>query len=130
MKTLGRYAHSATRYAGLVRWWDRWRGEEVVFGKPQWFTKKRPGWGLVPARLPGWIYAAVWLLVMVVPFVLLAMRHRAPEAAIWLIGSIGMLTWDVRKLRRRLDLNTHPVRRETWVQRRSVPNETAPFIKE
>jgi hypothetical protein len=90
-------------WARLGRWWNQWPSEEVVFGKPEWFTRTRTRWGIRPIGLPGWAYAAVWSAVITIPFLLLVLRDRPPEAIIWLIGSMGTLTWDVRKLARALD---------------------------
>jgi len=73
-------------------------GDDVMFGKPEWFREKSTGWGVSPVSWQGWVYAFTWLAVIVAPFLgLLAMRG-GPEAALWLIGSIGFVAWDVRKI--------------------------------
>jgi hypothetical protein len=81
----------------------QWQAEELLLGRPEWFARKQRGWGIAPVTWQGWGYAVTWSLVIGVPFlVLLLARHRAPEAAIWLVGSLGMMVWDVRKLAGRL----------------------------
>ena len=48
----------------------------------------------------GWVYAAVWALVIALPFVMLVERHQGLEAIIWLAAAISLLTWDVREILR------------------------------
>ena len=98
-RTCSRWSAQQVR---LAQWKNQWQAEPLLFGQPAWFTTKKRGWGITPARWQGWAYAAVWTLVIAVPFLLLLGRHRAPEAAIWLGGSGGMLAWDVHKLARAL----------------------------
>jgi len=88
--------------ARLTQLRNQWQAEELLFGKPEWFAKKKRSWGISPTQWQGWVYAAVWTLVIALPFLMLLGRHRAPEAAVWLAGSLGMLVWDVRKLARTL----------------------------
>ena len=94
--------------ARLAELRNQWQAEELLFGKPEWFAKKNRNWGITPTQWQGWVYAAVWTLVIALPFLTLLGRHRAPEAAIWLAGSIGLLAGDVRKLARTL------ARRQQW----------------
>ena len=71
-----------------------------MFGKPQWFRAKRIGWGLVPIRWQGWIYAACWVAGIALPFMLLLARHQPLEAAAWLALAISTLTYDVWQIMR------------------------------
>ena len=71
-----------------------------MFGKPEWFRPKKLGWGLVPVRREGWVYAVVWALVIALPFVWLVERHQGLEAIIWLAAMISLLCWDVRVILR------------------------------
>jgi len=66
-----------------------------MFGKPEWFRPKRFGWGLTPITWQGWVYTAIWSLVMIVPFLLLLLRSQSPEAMLWLTATIALLLWDV-----------------------------------
>ncbi len=102
MKTARSCSRWPEQRARLALLKNQWQAEELLFGNPQWFAPKKRGWGVSPARWQGWAYAAVWTLVIALPFVMLLGRHRAPEATIWLAGSIGMMVWDVRKLARSL----------------------------
>ena len=70
---------------------------EPMFGKPQWFKRKKIGWGLTPVSWQGWLYTAVWSAVLLLPMLALVVRNQAPEAVIWLICSSVALVWDVRQ---------------------------------
>ena len=78
-------------------------GSDAMFGKPDWFRKKRFGWGLSPKTWQGWIYALVWCVVLVGPFHLLLWSRGIVEAMIWLSAAIGALTWDVRLIIKEMD---------------------------
>jgi hypothetical protein len=67
-----------------------------MFGKPEWFREKSLGWGLVPVRWQGWVYALAWSGVIAAPFLALLTTRREVEAMIWLAASLGALLWDVR----------------------------------
>ena len=67
-----------------------------MFGKPEWFRKKKIGWGLTPITWQGWVYALTWAAVLTLPFTLLVMRHQAVEAMVWLAAASGLLIYDVR----------------------------------
>ena len=71
-----------------------------MFGKPEWFVPKSMGWGLRPVTKEGWIYAGVWLGVLIAPFLLLLGIEKWPEAFIWLAFSIAVLIADVKIIRR------------------------------
>ena len=45
-----------------------------MFGKKEWFRPKTFGWGLRPVCWQGWVYAGVWTLVLIVPFIGLLTR--------------------------------------------------------
>jgi hypothetical protein len=66
-----------------------------MFGRPEWFRPKTFGWGLTPVTWQGWIYTGVWTALMVLPFVLLLLRHQPVEASAWLGLTIGALLYDV-----------------------------------
>jgi hypothetical protein len=72
----------------------------MMFGKPHWFRPKRFGWGLVPIAWQGWLYTTGWSAAMVLPFLLLVVRHQALEAMAWLGLSLGALTFDVWQILR------------------------------
>ncbi len=73
-------------------------GDDVMFGKPEWFREKTVGWGLTPITWQGWAYALIWMAVIVAPFLGLLALRGGPEAALWLIGSLAFVVWDVRKI--------------------------------
>src|SRR5438045_456492 len=75
-------------------------GSKVMFGKPQWFRAKSIGWGLVPIRWQGWIYAACWAAGIALPFMLLLTRHQPLEATAWLGLAISGLLYDVWQILR------------------------------
>lgn len=81
----------------IVAQWNKGNG---MFGQPDWFKAKTIGWGLVPTRWQGWVYAAVWTTAIAVPFILLLSRHLVPEAMVWMGASVGALVWDVRQILR------------------------------
>lgn len=85
----------------LRDWRRRWQTEDATFGKPEWF-RILPTGRIIPAGWPAWLYGAVWSLVIAIPFSTLVLRHRLPEAMIWLAASIVMVTWDVRQISRAL----------------------------
>ena len=74
-----------------------------MFGKPEWFRKKRFGWGLHPVTRQGWIYAAIWGGVISLPVVMLVSRQQTPEALIWFALSTGALIWDSRHIMKQMD---------------------------
>jgi len=69
-----------------------------VFGKPHWFKVKTFGWGLVPIRWQGWLYAAGWAAAIALPFMLLISRRQPVEAMAWLGLAVGWLVYDVRQI--------------------------------
>ncbi len=71
-----------------------------MFGKPHWFRAKKIGWGLVPIRWQGWIYAVSWAAGIALPFMLLVARHQPLEAAAWLALAVSALTYDVWQILR------------------------------
>ena len=74
-----------------------------MFGKPEWFRPKRIGWGLVPICWRGWLYTALWMLVMILPFLILLGRGQVPEAVLWLAGTMTVLVWDIRTVLRAMN---------------------------
>jgi hypothetical protein len=71
-----------------------------MFGKAEWFRPKATGFGLHPVTWRGWLYALAWGAVIGTPFIGLMARHQGPEAVVWLLAALGMLSWDVRGIRR------------------------------
>ncbi len=71
-----------------------------MFGKPEWFRMKKIGWGLVPATWQGWAYTALWASAIFLPCIGMLLWGLPFESVIWLVASVGLLTWDVRTLRR------------------------------
>ncbi|MDA1052215.1 MAG: hypothetical protein O3C40_17295 [Planctomycetota bacterium] len=69
-----------------------------MFGKPDWFKKKRLGWGITPICWQGWSYSAIWVGVLVLPFLLLIGEHLVLESLVWLGAAMGALVWDVRQI--------------------------------
>jgi len=69
-----------------------------MFGKPDWFKKKRLGWGIIPICRQGWSYTALWVGVLVLPFLLLIGEHLVVESLVWLTAAMGALVWDVRQI--------------------------------
>lgn len=69
-----------------------------MFGKPAWFKKKRLGMGIKPVSWQGWSYAAGWVAVLILPFLLLAGERLVVESLVWLTASAGALVWDVRQV--------------------------------
>ena len=69
-----------------------------MFGKPDWFKKKRFGWGITPIRWQGWVYTATWIGVLIIPFLLLIGQHLMVESLLWLIAAMGTFVWDVRQI--------------------------------
>ena len=82
-----------------------------MFGKPAWFRAKKNGWGLVPVRFQGWVYAALWCVVIAAPFLLLTERHQAFEAMVWLAFGLGALAYDVRQILRDMHAGTETAAR-------------------
>lgn len=70
-----------------------------MFGKSKWFKLPARGWGLRPIVWQGWLYAVVWGAILALPFAVLAIAGRVPEAAIWALIASGVLVWDVRQHR-------------------------------
>lgn len=67
-----------------------------MFGKPEWFKQKQIGWGLTPVSWQGWIYSAVWLSVISLPFLILMRQGLLFESLIWLGASLVAVVVDVR----------------------------------
>ena len=78
------------------------RDGSTMFGKPEWFRVKTVGWGLSPIRWQGWAYTAAWAAVIAIPFLALLTQIRLLESVVWVAFGIGMLVWDVRKIRQSL----------------------------
>lgn len=66
-----------------------------MFGKPEWFKQERIGWGLTPICWQGWLYAAIWLAVVSVPFFVLILNWLVVESLIWLAASLVAARLDV-----------------------------------
>jgi len=72
-----------------------------MFGKAEWFRKKRCGCGIVPITWHGWVYSAIWSGVILLPFLaFLFVSRKVPESLLWGAGSITMLLFDVRTILR------------------------------
>ena len=77
-----------------------------MFGKPEWFVPKKFGWGLTPVTKEGWIYAGVWLGVLLLPFLVLLFYfgetglERGIKAFVWLGAMIAFLIFDVKLILR------------------------------
>ncbi len=69
-----------------------------MFGKPEWFQKKRMGKGITPICRQGWTYTALWVGVLTLPFVLLVGERLVVESLVWLAASMGAFAWDVRQI--------------------------------
>jgi hypothetical protein len=78
-----------------------------MFGKPEWFREKTWGWGLTPITWQGWVYTAIWVTVMVIPYLYLLRWERWPEAHIWLTAWVIALVWDVKQI---IDAKRRPER--------------------
>jgi hypothetical protein len=77
-----------------------------MFGKPEWFAKKKLGWGLKPKRWQGWVYTVVWAFVIIGPSLFLAARSQLIEAGVWISVSIGGLIWDAWGILRQMNHRT------------------------
>ena len=71
-----------------------------MFGKPEWFRDKKVGWGLVPIRWQGWVYTALWCLILAGPFLLLIARENIVGGLVWVAAMLLALVWDVRQIKR------------------------------
>ncbi|MBM4091507.1 MAG: hypothetical protein FJ276_19085 [Planctomycetes bacterium] len=74
-----------------------------MFGKPAWFRKKPSSRGLSPVSWQGWVYMAVWMAVIAIPFVALLTHHLVIESLVWVAAAAGALVFDVRLVLRGLD---------------------------
>lgn len=74
-----------------------------MFGKPEWFRKKKTGWGLIPVATQGWAWAGGWLAAIVLPFWALVAADKTPEAGLWMAALIGLCVWEVRRIIKALD---------------------------
>ncbi len=71
-----------------------------MFGKPEWFRDKRFGWGLVPRAWQGWVYTAVWGVLLAGPFAALMLQAKPLNAGIWLTAMCTALVVDVWQIKR------------------------------
>jgi hypothetical protein len=63
-----------------------------MIGKPQWFKYRIFGWGLAPKTWQGWLYGAIWFIVIVASSILTTGSASQP----WVVGVlIGILILDV-----------------------------------
>jgi hypothetical protein len=83
---------------GAKACWQELKEGPAMFGKPEWFTQKKLGWGLHPTSWQGWAYTAAWGGVIAAPFVGMMAFGKWPEAAVWLVASAGALVWDVKSI--------------------------------
>ena len=74
-----------------------------MFGNPGWFRKKTVGWGLRPVSWKGWMYAAIWVGVICIPFIGLLACHLLFESLVWAVVMMVALLWDVHHIRRGMD---------------------------
>ena len=70
------------------------------FGKPEWFRKRKAGFGVIPTTWQGFAYGVVALAVVTLPFIGFWMNSRVPEAFVWAAAAAGMIAWDVRGIQR------------------------------
>ncbi|WP_254513272.1 hypothetical protein [Anatilimnocola floriformis] len=73
-----------------------------MFGDPNWFRPKTVGWGLKPITWQGWGYAATWIGVITVPFLLMLSWHMPTQSLVWLAVMSGGLFYDVRDIRKQI----------------------------
>ena len=79
-----------------------------MFGKPEWFTRKKFGWGLVPVTKEGWMYAGGWATVLVGGVLILllfggedvSVLETSIKIFVWLGVMIGVLVVDVKMILR------------------------------
>jgi hypothetical protein len=76
-----------------------------MFGKPEWFKLSSCCQGVSPVKLQGWLHMAAWTALMILPTFGLALAGKArPEAMIWLAASIVAFLWEMRSIRRQLQI--------------------------
>ncbi len=73
-----------------------------MFGKPEWFRKKKIGWGLRPISWKGWLYSLIWVLVICVPFLALVANHLLLESLVWAVVMMITLLWDVQQVMKQM----------------------------
>ena len=66
-----------------------------MFGKPEWFAKKKLGWGLRPKSWQGWVYTLIWAAVIIAPSMYFQSQSQFIESGIWTFAGILGLSWDV-----------------------------------
>jgi hypothetical protein len=66
-----------------------------MFGKPEWFKQTQVAWGLTPNAWQGWLYAAIWLLVVSIPTIVLFLNSLTVESVIWMAASLVAVTLDL-----------------------------------
>ncbi|NLX54511.1 MAG: hypothetical protein GXY58_05315 [Planctomycetaceae bacterium] len=97
-----------------------------MFGNPAWFQKKTVGWGLCPVSWKGWLYAAVWVGVICLPFIALLACQLVIESLVWVVAMMGALVWDVHQVRR--DLNRGETLRAGTERVRVIGDDTEPDL--
>jgi hypothetical protein len=76
-----------------------------MFGKPEWFKLSTCCQGVSPVSFRGWLHVAAWGALIVLPTVGLALAGKSrPEALIWLAASIVGFLWEMRGIRRQLQI--------------------------
>ena len=73
-----------------------------MFGDHTWFRPKTTGWGLTPTVWQGWAYAAAWIGVITLPFLLMLGLEMPIQSLVWLGVMTGGLVYDVRDIRRQI----------------------------
>ena len=71
-----------------------------MFGKPEWFGKRNFGIGSFPVTWQGWAYFLGWGIALLLPFGLLAVASKWPEAAVWAVCSSAAFAWDALHLKK------------------------------
>ena len=66
-----------------------------MFGKPEWFVKKKLGWGLRPKTWQGWVYTLTWAGIIIAPSMYFQSQSQFIESGIWTFACILALSWDV-----------------------------------
>ena len=73
-----------------------------MFGKPEWFKETQVGWGLIPISWRGRVYVAIWLVVILFPFLLLFQQGLGLESLVWLGASLFAVVVDARWILREM----------------------------
>lgn len=70
-----------------------------MFGKAEWFRKTKTSLGIAPGTWQGWMYAAGWASVLLLPAAALVGQGKFLETLVWLLASGGLCAFDGWQLR-------------------------------